>query len=58
MPVKKCQKDGKDGFKWGDEGFCYTGPDAYEKAAEQGRAIKAANNKATSKERIQKRFGK
>ncbi len=24
MPVKQCQLDGKAGFKWGDEGKCYT----------------------------------
>lgn len=24
MPIKKCTKDGKPGFKWGDEGKCYT----------------------------------
>jgi hypothetical protein len=41
MPIKKCTADGKDGWKWGDDGKCYTGPDAKEKAAEQGRAIKA-----------------
>jgi len=23
MPVNKCSKDGKPGFKWGDSGACY-----------------------------------
>ena len=41
MPLKKCTVDGKSGWKWGDSGKCYTGPDAKEKALEQGRAIKA-----------------
>ncbi len=39
MPLKKCTIDGKQGWKWGDEGKCYTGPDAKEKAIKQGRAI-------------------
>jgi len=49
MPVKRCQKNGKPGYKWGDEGFCYTYTPgdarslerAKKKAAEQGAAIKA-----------------
>lgn len=24
MPVKRCQSDGKPGWKWGDAGHCYT----------------------------------
>jgi len=24
MPIKECKLDGKDGFKWGDKGKCYT----------------------------------
>ena len=24
MPVKQCSRDGKPGYKWGDEGYCYT----------------------------------
>ena len=24
MPVKSCEDNGNDGFKWGDEGKCYT----------------------------------
>jgi hypothetical protein len=39
MPVKKCTIDGVDGYKWGDQGKCYTGPDAKEKASKQGIAI-------------------
>lgn len=43
MPVKKCQINGKDGFKWGDEGKCYTGPDAKKKAIAQGIAIEGGD---------------
>ena len=39
MPIKKCEIDGKSGYKWGNEGKCYTGPDAKEKAYKQGAAI-------------------
>jgi hypothetical protein len=39
-----CTADGKSGYKWGNSGKCYTGPDAKTKAALQGRAIEA--NKA------------
>ena len=45
MPIKKCQKKGKPGKKFGDSGTCYTGPDALEKAKCQGRAIKASQNR-------------
>lgn len=52
MPVKKCRKNGKPGYKWGDEGKCYTYTPgnkksrerAEERAEEQGRAIKARKN--------------
>lgn len=42
MPVQRCTKDGKKGWKWGEQGTCYTGSGAKEKAAEQGRAIQAS----------------
>lgn len=53
MPVQRCEKDGKPGYKWGQEGFCYTytpGDDrselrARDKAEEQGRAIEANQNR-------------
>jgi hypothetical protein len=47
MPVKPCTKNGKKGFKWGDQGTCYTynsndsKEQARKKALAQGRAIKA-----------------
>lgn len=39
MPVIRCVKNGKKGWKWGNEGFCYTGSEAKEKAIAQGIAI-------------------
>ncbi len=39
MPIKRCQKDGKPGYKWGDSGECYVGDDAKQKAQKQGIAI-------------------
>ena len=47
MPVKTCVSEGKPGFKWGDEGKCYTYMPGNEEAKErakkkalrQGRAI-------------------
>lgn len=39
MPLKKCSKDNESGFKWGDSGTCYTGPDGKKKAIKQGIAI-------------------
>ena len=41
MPVKPCSKNGKRGFKWGDQGKCYTGPGSKVKAAKQGIAAVA-----------------
>jgi hypothetical protein len=46
MPVEKCQIDNQDGYRWGPQGKCYTGPDAESKAAEQGKAINAAGGMA------------
>jgi hypothetical protein len=49
VPIEKCQKDGKPGYRWGEEGTCYTytagnensREQAYQKALQQARAIKA-----------------
>lgn len=40
----KCQKEGQDGFKWGESGTCYIGSDAREKALTQGKAIEASKH--------------
>jgi hypothetical protein len=39
MPLKKCSEDKKSGWKWGDQGKCYTGPEGKRKAIRQGVAI-------------------
>jgi len=39
MPLKKCTENQKSGYKWGNEGKCFTGPDAKKKAIKQGVAI-------------------
>ena len=47
MPLMKCQRDNKPGWKWGQSGFCYTytagsktsEEKAKAKAKKQGRAI-------------------
>tara|TARA_R110002020_G_scaffold46539_24_gene132420 strand:- start:321 stop:2063 length:1743 start_codon:yes stop_codon:yes gene_type:complete len=39
MPLKKCQSENKDGWKWGESGNCYIGPDAKKQAIRQGIAI-------------------
>ena len=46
MPIMKCQKDGKSGYKYGESGHCYTGPGAREKARKQGQAIEISKHKA------------
>ena len=53
MPVKKCTKDGKPGYKYGDEGYCYTYASGNEKSRKsakqkahlQGSAIEARRGK-------------
>lgn len=42
MPVQRCTKNGKPGWKWGESGTCYTGPGAKARAAAQGRAAYAS----------------
>jgi hypothetical protein len=39
MPLNKCTIDNQDGYKWGEQGKCYVGKDAKEKAIAQGVAI-------------------
>lgn len=45
MPVMRCQKNGKRGYKWGKEGTCYIGSVAKAKAERQGRAIEASKRR-------------
>lgn len=40
MPVQRCQKNGKSGYKYGKSGKCYVGGEAAKKKAiKQGLAI-------------------
>jgi len=39
MPLMRCQLNGKNGWKWGKNGKCYTGPDAKRRAMAQAIAI-------------------
>lgn len=49
MPLKRCQSNGRPGWKWGDRGKCYTyrkgdkagSARARRKALQQARAIKS-----------------
>lgn len=54
MPIKKCSDGGKSGFKWGDSGKCYTGPDGKKKAIKQGLVIEGPEkfSQKAHKERI------
>lgn len=38
MPLEKCSANGTSGFRWGQQGKCYTGPGAKKKAIRQGLA--------------------
>ena len=44
MPVRTCKRDGKSGYKWGREGFCYVGANSKELASRQGKAIEASKS--------------
>lgn len=54
FPLKRCQRDGSKGWKYGDDGYCYTraeeGSDeqAKEKARKQGEAIEISRHKKKS----------
>jgi hypothetical protein len=45
MPIQPCVKNGKQGYKWGKSGTCYTGKNAKQKALAQMRAIYAQGYK-------------
>lgn len=47
MPLVKCMKDGKPGWKWGKENkSCFTGPNGKKDALRQGRAIEINKRKS------------
>lgn len=47
MPVQRCTKNGRGGFKWGKSGKCYVGKGAKAKARKQGRAAYASGYKGS-----------
>jgi hypothetical protein len=49
MPLKRCQKDKKPGWKWGDTGRCFVGRGARAKALRQGRAIEVSKMRRKQK---------
>jgi hypothetical protein len=53
MPIQECQLNGEQGYKWGEQGKCYTGPNAKEKAIKQGIAIGEENKLNYKIKRIQ-----
>ena len=50
MPIVDCTSNGKPGKKFGESGFCFTGSGAQQKAAAQGRAIKAEQGNSGHKD--------
>jgi len=57
MPVRRCQSDGKPGFKWGDSGKCYTYTEGDQASRDRARAAaerqgRAAIANMTPRERI------
>lgn len=64
MPIKKCQKDNLPGYKYGDEGYCYTyNPDdkdskeaALKKAKKQGTAIEISRHAKSTVEDFLKKL--
>lgn len=57
MPLKRCQSNGESGWKWGDEGKCYTGENAKEKAVDQAIAMGEGDRLSKSEaESIKKRL--
>lgn len=39
MPLQRCTKNGKSGWRWGSSGACYPGKDGKRKAIAQALAI-------------------
>ena len=53
MPVMRVQgPGGKTGYRWGNTGKIYTGPDAMKKAAAQGRAAYRAGYRPPPGEKL------
>ncbi len=56
MPVLRCQKNGKRGYKFGNNGKCFTGSGARAKAAAQGAAIKIGQKSRRARRRNSGRY--
>lgn len=54
MPIQRCTKDGKLGWKYGEQGTCYVGKDAKSKAEKQAQAIYASGYTEKSSEDLAK----
>ena len=56
MPIMRCHKNGKLGYKWGKSGFCYVGAGAKAKAEKQMKAIFAAGYRDAAEDIIQNKI--
>jgi hypothetical protein len=45
MPIQRCTRKGKSGYRWGKSGKCYLGRGARRKALRQARAIRASQRR-------------
>ncbi len=43
MPVKRCTKNGRQGWKWGERGTCYVGTYAKRRAEQDGDPVRAVD---------------
>ena len=60
MPLVRCSKDGKSGWKWGkDNTSCFTGPNGKKQAIKQGVAIEGPEKFAAeaSEEEVNEAIG-
>ena len=55
MPLMRCTKDNKSGWKFGKSGHCYTGPGARQKAIKQGQAIEISKHAKAIEEMLAKK---
>lgn len=58
MPLLKCQRDGKPGYKWGEKGHCYLideeGGEAEAKKAALRQAVAIGGGKIENKQELLK----
>ena len=46
MPLKRCHKEGKPGYKWGDSGKCYTYTSGNKAEREAAKALARKQGRA------------